>query len=490
MTEEVAPAGVEQRIGRSAFWSAVQSFGSQIIRFSLFVVLARLIAPTEFGIVAIASVLVDFMGVMAVAGISDAVVRKERLSDEDKDTAFWTNLALGSAFLVIGVAISPLVARFFNEPQLAPVLAALCLTFVLWPFGATHSALMSRELRFKALAARTLGANLAGAGVGIVMALQGMGVWALVARSLLTVVALAALSWFAVPWRPKLRFSRSSFDALFNFGSRMMGGQIVAQVNMRGAELIAGLMMAPAAVGVLRVAGQCFTLLVQLSVAPIHQIALPLLSRTQGSPNEGRAVFARLSGLSALAVFPTFFGTMAVGDLAFPLIFGPDWRLTGLVIPLFCALAIPLQTGLMINAALASRGHAGVVFRYNLLQAAVGLPMAAIGGIWGVAGLLALVVARSYLLLPVGLTWLARHTEFSPKVLLAASLGPFLASIVMAGLVVGAGRFAPDRLPDGVRLVALVVLGAVIYLALILPTNRQAREIVRAGLGRLASRCA
>ena len=446
MSTEPAPDQVTRAIGRSAFWATASSVGSQIIRFSVFVTLSRLLSPSEFGTVAIASVLIDVFSLLAIAGISEALVMKKHMSEEDADTAFWTNLGVGFIFLLIGLAASPLAAKAFNAPQLGPILAVLSLTFVIWPLGATHTSRMSRELQFKALAIRTLIANVIGAVVGIALAFNGFGVWALVVRSLLTTITLVIMSWIAYPWRPRFRFRIDALHNLFGVGSRLMGGQIIGQMNGRGVELIAGLLITPATVGVLRIGGQCFNLLQQVSVAPIAAIAMPLLARTQGDPVAGREVFAKMCRLSALMIYPVFFGTMSVSSIIFPLTFGPNWALTGAVMPLLCAMAIPLQFNLLMSAGLASRGAANVILKWNILQAVVGLPLSALGGVFGLFPLLAFTIARSYLLLPFGLSWLRRNTELEPRLLVLGSIAPLIASILMAGGVLAIRPFLEARL--------------------------------------------
>lgn len=488
MSTEPAPTEVARQIGGSAFWSTASSVGSQIIRFSLFVVLSRLVSPAEFGTVALASVLIDLLSVMALGGLSDALVMKKHLSDEDADTAFWTNLGTGAVFLCIGLIISPIIATAFKTPQLGPVLSALCLTFVIWPLGATHTARMARELKFKALAIRTLVANVIGALVGIAMAFNGYGVWALVARALVTTVTLVIMSWFAYPWRPRLRFRIGALRALFGLGSKLMGGQLVGQLNGRGVELIAGLLIAPAAVGLLRIGGQCFSMLTQISVAPVAAIAMPLLSRTQGDPVAGREVFAKVCRLSALMIYPVFFGTMAVSSIIFPLMFGPNWALTGAVMPLLCALAIPLQFNMLMSAALASRGAAGAVLKWNLLQAVVGLPLSAVGGFFGLFPLLAFTIARNYLLLPFGLAWLKRNTELSPMVLIKSSVGPLIAAMLMSAAVFGGKLALAPYLGDVARLFVLIPFGAACYATMILTTSRDIRQEAAGWLARKIGR--
>ena len=478
MSTEPAPSQVSGTIGSSAFWVTASSVGSQIIRFSVFVVLARLVSPSEFGTVAIASVLIDVFSLIAIAGISEALVMKKQLTEEDADTAFWTNLGVGFIFLVIGLAVSPLAAKVFDAPQLGPVLAVLSLTFVIWPFGASHTARMSRELQFKALALRTLIANLIGAVVGIAMAFNGYGVWALVARSLITTITLVIMSWIAYPWRPRFRFSIDALHALFGVGSKLMGGQLVGQINGRGVELIAGLLITPATVGVLRIGGQCFNLLQQISVAPIAAIAMPLLARTQGDPVAGREVFAKMCRLSALTIYPVFFGTMSVSSIIFPLTFGADWALTGAVMPLLCAMAIPLQFNLLMSAGLASRGAANVILKWNMLQAVVGLPLSAVGGLFGLFPLLIFTIARSYLLLPFGLAWLRRNTELEPRILVMSSIAPLVASILMAGGVLAIRPFLEAYLGPWIVLAVVIPMAGLFYASLVLTLSANMRREV------------
>lgn len=459
----------------AAAWSTGSAAASQLIRFGLFVALSRLVSPTEFGIVALAAILIELLGSVADGGVNEAIIRRPVLSEREASTAFWMMLGLGLLTAALAVALAPAAALVFKTDMVAPIVVLMASALVIAPLGSVHVAHVTRALGFRKLAIWNLVANVVAGGVGIWLAFRGFGVWALAARSVISTTGMVLLAWVGSPWRPQLTFDRRAAREFLGFGGQLLGSRIIGQINARGVELAAGLLITPAAVGVLRVGGQCLNLLTQLTIAPLTQISMPLLARSLDGPDQYDDAVTRVARLSALVIYPVFFGTMAVSSLAFPLIFGAHWSLSGIVMPILCALAIPLQANLLINAVLIAQGQGRLILRWSLLQAAIGLPLALIGGLFGLFPLVALTVLRSYLMLPIGLNWLRRHAGTAPLRLILPSLKPFAAALLMSVVVIGSKLVLVEVLEPQVALVVLIVIGILVYAAIALTLDRSLR---------------
>ena len=450
----------------AAAWSTGSAAASQLIRFGLFVALSRLVSPTEFGIVALAAILVELLGSLSDGGVSEAVIRRPTLSDTEASTALWMMLATGSFMALCAMGLAPVAAHLFKSPTVAPVVVLMASTLAIAPLGSIHIARVTRALGFRKLALWTLAANVVAGGLGIWLAFRGFGVWALAARSVISTSGLVILAWIGAPWRPRMVFDREAAREFLGFGSQLLGSRVLSQVNARGVELIAGLLIAPAAVGFLRVGGQCLNLLTQLTIAPLTQISMPLLARSISEPVQYEDAVTKVARLSALVIYPVFFGTMAVSDLAFPIVFGAHWSLSGIVMPILCALAIPLQANLLINAVLVAQGQGRLILRWSLLQAIIGLPLALIGGFFGLFPLVALTVLRSYIMLPIGLIWLKRHAGTPAASLIVPSLKPFGAALTMSVIVMVAKALFADQLEPHVQLGVLILIGMASFSAI------------------------
>src|SRR5690606_10307482 len=218
---------------KGSAWNVIMAFSNQATTFIVFLVLARLMAPEEIGVVAIANAILAILWFLVEQGYSEAVVRMPSISQRVLSTAFW--LIAISGLLVVGclVLLSPVVADVYDSEILTPVLQALACTMGLASLSSIPSALLNRELKFRAQAIRQIVSTVAGGIVGVVFAYLGFGVWSLVVKQAVEVVCGLVLVWSLVSWRPSFTFSRSDAKELFGFGSRRTGTNLIQRAARR-----------------------------------------------------------------------------------------------------------------------------------------------------------------------------------------------------------------------------------------------------------------
>ncbi len=469
-----------RRVLGPMLWSTLSSTGGQVVTFIVFVTLARLLGSRDFGLVALAALIVDLMQVVSAGGVTEAVVQRPELREQEADTAFWLNLGVGAVFLAIGEALAAPLAAMIHQPALRPVLQALCLLFIITPAGSIHSARMMRDLRFKPLAVRNVGANLVAGAIGVALAFAGLGVWALVAQRLVAATLVVALVWRFSGWLPRLRFEWRAVRTLLGFGSNLMFSQLLMQLNSRAVELITGSMIGPLAVGFIRAGSRCMDLINQVTLAPFHQITLPLQARAEGDRDRVRATYAMLSRASSLAMFPAFIGAGAIAQPLILLMLGPAWAPAADVLRLLSVLAIPGQFNTLMLSGLAAAGRPKLVLAWSSVQVVVGLAATVAAAHFGWRAMLAANVARSYLLLPVGVIMLRRATPVDLGVVVKSIAPAVGASCFMAASVMLFDSFVAGSWPLLVRLAALVVLGGGAYAAAALVLDRQLPTELRA----------
>jgi len=454
-------------------WSTASAAGGQVVSFVVFATLARLLGSRAFGLAALAALIVDLMQVVSAGGTTEAVIQRPTLREEEADTAFWLNLAAGAAFFCVGELLAGPIARLFRQPALGPVLQALCLLFIISPAGGIHSARLVRDLRFKSLAYRNLGANLVGGVCGVALAFAGVGVWALVAQRLVSATLVVLLVWSFCRWRPRFRFEWAAVRSLLGFGSNLMFSQLLMQLNSRAVELITGSVVGPAAVGFIRAGSRCMDLINQVTLAPFHQITLPLQARAAGEREHVRSTYAMLSRASSLAMFPAFIGAGAIASPLIALILGPGWAAAADVVRLLSVLALTGQFNTLMLSSLAAAGRPRLVLLWSSIQVAVGLAATVATAHFGWRVMLAANVARSYLLLPLGMFMLRRATPIDIG-LVIRSVAPALgAACLMAASVLAFDDFVASPWPLLVRLGALIGVGAATYGAAALLLDRK-----------------
>lgn len=452
------------KIGTSLIWSTASSLATQALSFLTFAILARLLGAQAFGLVALAALVIDLLLVVSNAGMTEAVVQKRTLTEEDADTAFWTNLVCGLCFCVATIAAAPLIARLFEQPQLELIIQALARIFVITPLGAIHTARLTRELRFKSVAFRNVVASLLGVLIGLPLALAGYGVWALVLQRIAMAVGLAIAAWIGMPWLPRLRFHWRAANALLRFGGYIGISTTLNQINIRSAEIISGALVGPAAVAFIRAGSRIVEVLNQITYMPFQQIAMPLLARTEGSAGDLHSTYLRLSRLSAFIMFPAFMGCFALSKSIVGIVFGPGWESVADALRIFGCAVFASQINNLIIAAITAVGASRTVLSWTSAQIILGIAAAVAVSHWGWQAMLITGVVRGYLVLPYGFLLLRRHLGIGFNDVLQ-SLRPALISTFMMVITVAVGKsVTSSAISDLMQIAIWLPIGAIVYL--------------------------
>ncbi len=460
-------ADLRRKMLSSSAWVALSGGANQAVSFIIFVVIARLVTPAQFGLVALAALLIELMQIVSTAGIADAVIQRPTLDEKSADTAFWLNLAGGIIVAALALELAGPLGALFGVAGLGRAISLLALTFVMAPLGNIHAARLQREFGFKALAIRNVAANFISGGVGVWIALEGGGADALIAQRLTAAAAISAIGFLSYRWWPKARFDVTACRELASFAFKIVSSQILLMVNVRSIDLIAGFLMGPVAVATIRVANRCIDMLMQLTVVPFQQVALPVLSRAQHDPAARRSAYISLSRLSALVIYPAFAGAFALAPMLVPAVFGPQWREAGAVMQIICFAAIPLHFNVLLPATLAAAGYPGQVLGWSAAQLIIGVAACIFGARYGLMGLVGANLFRAYVLLPLGLVLMRRKAGIGPDVVVASIMRPLAASLLMAATVCLVRAGLAPLLPVWALLACGIAAGAVSYAAFI-----------------------
>ncbi|WP_162875562.1 lipopolysaccharide biosynthesis protein [Sphingomonas crusticola] len=466
---------LKAHVARSTLWSGVQIMGNQTTSFLVFLVLTHFLSPSDIGVVALAVSFIEIMTPLMRAGLPEALIQRETLDEIEADTCFWSGLGLS---LVMGAGLfllAPVIATSFASPTLGTVLQALSALLPITALSATHEGRLTRAFGFKALAMRTLIANLLSGLIGIVMALDGYGVWSLVAQRLIGSMIAVGLIWLSCRWVPRLRFSTAAFKQMSGFGAHMTLVTFLMSLNGRIFDFLLGFFMGPAAVGFMRVASRVLDMVTQFAVNPLTSVALPTMARLQHDRLALSRAFLRLVRTSALMTFPAYFGLALVAPDLVTLAFGRQWAPSGELLSILCLSAIPITLQYFTWPAMAAVGRSDLAARGILVIVASATVITAIAAPFGLTAVVVAHVVRTYLTLPLSLYLLRRSTGIESRPVLAAVAYPLAAAIVMA-LALLLLRPLLHGLPPTSRIGLMMVAGVVVYGGLVLTT---ARALVR-----------
>jgi len=480
-------ADVTGRSFDAARWVALASVGNVVLSFGVFLVLARLIAPAEFGMVAIAVVFIDILQIVARCGLPDAVVQRADCDEGFASTAFWVMLAAGALCAGALAALSGPIAWLFDLPELRPVLCALSACFVITAAGAIHEARLQRSFGFRKLALRAFGANLFGGAVALAMAYSGYGVWSLVVQRLVAATATTLLTWAASRWMPARRLDLAAARTQIAFGSRVFCTYLLLVLSIRSQEVIAAYFLSAADIGYLRLAWRCIDLVSQVAVIPLTTVGLTTYARLQDRPAELAGAFDDFTQASAFVAVPAFFGMAAVAPTLIPFLFGDQWHEAAPVLRILALLAPEFVATSMLWMIFTAVGRNGTALKLAGAQFGLGAVAAVVTAPLGLVALAAGHVARAYLFTPAIVAAAGRFIPVGNRQLARSLLSVTACSAAMAGLVLLVQGPIHAVLGDRIGLFATVGVGILAYAGL---AELFMRDTVRTALGYFLRRTA
>lgn len=456
----------------SALWAAGESWSLRGVSLVVFLILARLVDPASFGLVALAAVYVTTVQALSDQGLATALIQREHLEEAHKDSAFWANLAVGAILALATLAIAEPAAAFYKEPRLASILRWYALWPLLGSLSVVQQALLRRALRFRELALRQLAGAIAGGIAGIAMAYAGMGVWALVAQQLVNQVVALVVLWSITEWRPRLSFSYAHFRHLFAFGFNVLAANVVRAIGFQADRLVLGYFLGTTELGYYSVAQRLLAIVTDFVAGSAERIVVPLFSRIQGDRDRVNRGLMTAQRVLTLGTMPAFIGLAATAPVLMPVVLGPQWQASVLSTQILAFASLGYCLSFFFGHVLTALGRPGLRLGIVVAQAIGQTVLSLIGVRFGLVGVCIAVVANQALFYGVELFFLHRSAGFSLATYLSEGLLPLAASLIMAAGVVLLGRAIGD-LRLVLQLAAEIALGAALYGLILLIFGRQ-----------------
>jgi polysaccharide transporter, PST family len=320
-------------------WAFYMTWADRAFSVVFTFLLAAILGPRDFGIVALALIYIAVVQLFLEGGIQTAVVQREGLEEGHLDSAFWVNLAWCVLLAGVSFALAGWWARLNDVPELKDVVRALSLILVFYGLTIVQLALFQREMRFRALAIRETVAVVVGGVLGLVLALRGAGVWALVAQQLGFAGAQLVLLWGMSTWRPRFRFSGGHARDLLGFSSGVFLSNLGGFLNRRADALLMGIFFGPTAVGLYRLADRFSDNVLELTMRPVGHVSLPFFSRLQNDRPALRDAVASSIRTSLVLTVPAMAVMAACSDYLMALM-GPEWEPAADVLKLLALVGI------------------------------------------------------------------------------------------------------------------------------------------------------
>lgn len=454
---------LKQKAFKGLLWFTLQNSSLQVFSLIIFLILARLLSPETFGLIALANVFLAFMRIFLDQGFSKALIQREELEPEHLDAAFWSQVGSGILLTTITFFTADVVAAVFDQPKLIPILQSLSLIFVFNSLIQVHTALLNREFAFKITAMRTLLATIISGTLGIIMAFAGYGVWSLVTLNVTAELVSVIVIWGTVDWRPKLRFSFQHFRDLYSFGIYLLALKFIKFFNKRADNLLIGYFLGEVALGYYAIAYRLLEVMTQLLVKTVDKVALPTFSRLQTEPKRFRQLFYQTTQFTSLIAFPTFLGVVVLAPELILTLFGKQWIPATEVMQILAVEGILLAVSLFHKSVFISMGKPSWIVKISLFNATANIVACSIAVRWGIIAVALAYVISSYLVFPLSQWAVNRLIKVESRTYLRQFATPLISSMVMVGAIVVAKNLLSDTADPKLLLIVGTTIGILVY---------------------------
>ncbi|WP_407441597.1 lipopolysaccharide biosynthesis protein [Fibrobacter sp.] len=455
---------LKQKTFKGVIWSAVERFSTQGVQFLFGILLARLLTPNDYGMIAMLTIFMAVSQTFIDSGFGNALIRKPDRNESDKATVFFFNIFMAAACYGVIFLAAPYIARFYNMPQLADILRVLAINLVIQAFGSIQRLNLTIDLNFKTLAKISFSGAVVGGSAGLICAYKGFGVWSLVVQQMVTVSTRVVLFWALAHWRPKCFFSKASFKNMFGFGSKLLASGLLNTLYDNVYDLIIGKVFSAATLGNYSRASH-FGNFASSNITGIFQrVTFPVLSKIQDDHEKLRKGYLKFLNMATLVIFPMMIGLAALAKPFILLVLTDKWVEVILILQILCIAQMWYPVHSINLNVLQVLGRSDLFLKLEIIKKIVGITILCITlpygiivmcfGQW-VSAAIALVINTYYSgkLLNAGL--LPQLKMYIPTL---------LNSLVMGAICIAVTKILPEK-EYTLQLALGIITGAIYYIA-------------------------
>ncbi len=451
------------RVLSNFIWRLLERFGAQGVTFIVSLVLARLLGPEVYGTVAIVLVFIAIFDVFVDSGLGNALIQKKDADDVDFSSVFYFNIAACIVLYLIVFLLAPVFALLYKNDMFVPVLRVMGLELVISGFKNIQFAYVSRHLEFKKFFFATLTGTIIAAPVGIVMALRGYGVWAIVAQNLSNITIDTIILWITVKWRPKKTFSWDKLKGLLSYGWKLLASSLLETVYQKLRQLIIGRRYSTTDLAYYN-KGETFPNTAVNNVnSAMNSVLFPVMSENQDNPENIKAITKKAISIGSYVLMPMMAGLAACAEPLVLLMLGEAWLPCVPYLQVFCFVYAFYPFHVANLNAIKAVGRSDIYLKQEIAKKIVGI--------------LAIIITMriSVFAIALGLVFTdlidqvinsfpnGKLINYAYKEQLEDLAGPFFLSVMMGGIVYLI-NFVP--ISSFLQLIIQIPLGIALYVAL------------------------
>lgn len=328
---------LKSKILTSLFWKLLERSSTSGIQFIILIILARLLSPDDYGVISLALIFIIIANVFVQGGFNTALIQKKNADENDFSSIFYLTLWISVLLYMLLYFLAPIIASLLKLSQFKSVIRVLGVSLFFNAFNSIQNNIVVRNMQFKKLFFSSIGSTLGSGLVGIILANNGFGVWALVAQQITNQVLTTLILWFTVKWRPKLYFSVKSVKGLFSFGWKLLISELIDTIYMHIRSFIIGLKFSPTILGYYNKGKQFPSFIVTNINGSIQSVMLPALSSQQDDIKRMKDMVRRSIVTSSFIVFPMMVGLAITSKTLVSVLLTDQWLPAVPFLVIYCA---------------------------------------------------------------------------------------------------------------------------------------------------------
>jgi teichuronic acid exporter len=420
---------------RGFIWSFSQQFSTQLITFSVQLILARILMPSEFGLIGMLTVFIGVGTALFEGGMTSSLIRVSTVDTRDYSTVFFFNLGVSVLIYLLFFLSAPYIALFYKQPMLTSIARIYGLSFVFFAFGTVQNTILTKEMKFKKQTMITFPALLIGSLVGILFAYSSYGVWSLVYSMLITNLLTSVFLWFSSDWRPQFIFDVDKFRLHFHFGYKMTLSSLLDTIFTNIYQIIIGRLYSPVLVGYYTRANSLMMLPVGNVSGALNKVVFPLFAKVQDDIPALRAAYKKIMLVVLFVITPIIVLMALLADQLVVFLFTEKWLPIVPIFQIICFSGILYPLHLYNLLILQVKGRSDLFLRLEIVKKVILVAIIVISIFYGFTALLVGYVIASIVALFINTYYAGSMIDYTMKKQLLDILPIFVISICM-GLVV------------------------------------------------------
>ncbi|AFL50272.1 PST family polysaccharide transporter [Sinorhizobium fredii] len=464
---------LRQSVGRGAVVTGLAQAVKIATQILSVILLSRLLSPQDFGVVAMSAPVLAFVALFQDFGLTQATVQKNSITHEEVNYLFWVNVAVSVALACLMVGMAPLIGRFYGEPRVGPLIAAMALQIIAYGLGAQHLALLNRRMVFGRLAMVEIASAIAGLCAAVGWTFVDRSYWALYAGTLTSAVLPTLCYWANSHWRPGLSLKADGVGVLLNFGAGITGFNFANFFARNLDNILIGRYWGEAQLGLYDRAYKLLLFPLSQLANPLSKVMVPALSRMTNEPDRYRSAYLRVMPLMLVVALPGVAAAIATADLLIPFVLGEQWRESAGIFQAlgFAGLLQPLNNP--AGWLFISQGRSGDFMRWGVITAVTSVLAFLIGLPYGALGVAVVYALSEYLRTPFLWIYVGKKGPLKFADMFRAA-SPFILGSHLALVAAWLSRpLLPDHAILAVACAAVLSYAVTIAVALLFPSGRQ-----------------